>query len=203
MLLMDRRETKRPRRLGTLFALASMALTLASCAGTKRSEVTFHNPNMDFSQIERVAVLPFTNLTPTQAAGERVRDVFMTMLQATGTFYVVPPGEVTRGVTRSRVQNAAQPTAEDLIALGKEIKVQVIFTGTVREYGEVRSGNTPANAVSVSLQMLETQTGQLVWSASSTKGGVSAGDRLLGGKGLPMNEVTEQAVRDLLDSLFD
>ena len=59
---------------------------------------------------------PFTNLTPTQAAGERVRDVFMTMLQATGTFYVVPPGEVTRGVTRSRVQNAAQPTAEDLIA---------------------------------------------------------------------------------------
>lgn len=198
-----RRDSKPLRRLATLVVLASTALTLASCAGTKRSEVTFHSPNMDFSQIERVAVVPFVNLTPTQPAGERVRDVFMTMLQATGTFYVVPPGEVARGLSRSRVQNGAQPTAEDVIALGKEIKVQVIFTGTVREYGEVRSGNTPANAVSISLQMIETQTGQLVWSASSTKGGVSAGDRLLGGKGVPMNEITEQAVRDLLDKLFD
>lgn len=203
MLLKDRLDTKRRWYRARSTAIVLLALTLASCAGTKRSEVTFHNPNMDFSQIERVAVFPFTNLTPTQAAGERVRDVFMTMLQATGTFYVVPPGEVARGVTRSRVQNPSQPTADEVVAFGKEAKVQVVFTGTVREYGEVRSGSTPANAVSVSLQMLEAQTGQVVWSASSTRGGVSAGDRLLGGKGVPMNEVTEQAVRDLLDKLFD
>jgi TolB-like protein len=203
MPLKEGRNTEIGRRIAAGFALAALAVFGGACAGAKRSEVTFHNPNMDFSQIERVAVLPFTNLTSTQPAGERVRDVFMTMLQASGTFYVVPPGEVNRGVSRVRMQNPAQPSPDDVVAIGKEMKVQVLFTGTVREYGEVRSGSTAANAVSVSLQMMETQTGQVVWSASSTQGGVTAGDRLLGGKGTPMNEVTEKAVRDLLDKLFD
>jgi TolB-like protein len=198
----ERSNPKRTAPAAALVAIALAALVAAGCAGTKRSEVTFHDPNMDFSQIQRVAVLPFGNLTPIQPAGERVRDVFMTMMQATQSFYVVPPGEVARGLSRSRVQNPAQPTGDEVVALGKEIKVEVIFTGTVREYGEVRSGSTPANALSVSVQMIETQTGKVVWSASSTQGGVSAGDRLLGGKGVPMNEITERAVGDLLDKLF-
>jgi hypothetical protein len=79
----------------------------------------------------------------------------------------------------------------------------VVIGGTVREYGEVRSGSTSANAISLSLQMIETQTGKVVWSGSSTQGGISAGDRLLGGKGRPMNVVTEQAVEDLINQLFE
>ena len=36
----------------------------------------------------------------------------------------------------------------------------------------------------------------------TTKGGISMADRLLGGGGTPVNDVTEAAVRDLLDKLF-
>ncbi len=50
--------------------------------------------------------------------------------------------------------------------------------------------------------MIETQTGKVVWTASSTKGGISVWDRLFGGGGKAMNEVTEEAVDDLLDKLF-
>jgi hypothetical protein len=50
--------------------------------------------------------------------------------------------------------------------------------------------------------MLETQTGKIVWSASSTRGGVDASDRLFGGGGQPMDQVTADAVRDLLDKLY-
>jgi hypothetical protein len=50
--------------------------------------------------------------------------------------------------------------------------------------------------------MLEAQTGRVVWTASSTKGGVSTSDRLLGGGGEPMNKVTEIAIDDLLDKMF-
>jgi hypothetical protein len=41
-----------------------------------------------------------------------------------------------------------------------------------------------------------------VWSASATRGGISASDRLFGGGGEPMDEITSEAVRDLLDKLF-
>jgi len=147
-------------------------------------------------------VLPFENLTTMATAAERVRDVFTTMMQATGTSYVLPPGEVARGVDRASVANPTAPTAEEVVNLGKVVGVDAVITGVVREYGEVRSGSTAAGVVSVSLQMMETQTGKVVWSASSTRGGVDAGDRLFGGGGQPMDQVTADAVRDLLDKLF-
>src|SRR5574342_959786 len=188
MVLTKARGPARPRRRNPvrrtiLGVTLPWILSGSGCAGAKRAEVTFHDPNMDFSQIRQVAVLPLANLTATTQAGDRVRDVFMTMLQASGAFYVIPPGEVARGISRAKVAIPTQPTSEEAIALGAEIKAEVLFTGTVREYGEVRSGNTSANVVSVSVQMIETQTGKIVWSASSSEGGVSAGDRILGGRG--------------------
>ena len=190
-----------PARLA-LAALALVLLAATSCAGTRRTGETFHDPNMDFGQIQRIAVLPFVNLSPIAQAGERVRDVFMSMLQATGSVYVLPPGEVARGVSRARLLSPATPTADEVIAFGKEVRVDVVITGTVREYGEVRSGNASANAVAVGLAMMETQSGKIVWSSSATAGGIGAGDRLLGGRGQPMNVVTEKAVSDLIDQLF-
>jgi len=88
------------------------------------------------------------------------------------------------------------------VALGKLLSADALIVGTVKEYGEVRSGNSAANAISMSLEMFETQTGKVVWAASTTKGGIGFWDRMLGGGGEPMNKVTEDAVRDLLNKLF-
>jgi len=186
--------------LGTA-ALAAVTLA-AGCAGKRAADVTYHDPNMDFSLIQRVAVLPFENLTTTTTAAERVRDVFTTMMQATGSSYVLPPGEVARGVDRASLARPTAPTADEVVNLGKVVGVDAVITGVIREYGEVRSGSSTAGVVSVSMQMMETQTGKLVWSASSTRGGVDAADRLFGGGGQPMDQVTADAVRDLLDKLF-
>ena len=57
--------------------------------------------------------------------------------------------------------------------------------------------------VSVSFKMMEGQNGKIVWSASSTRGGVGFKDRLLGGGGEPMNVITEKAVNDILNKLFN
>jgi hypothetical protein len=73
----------------------------------------------------------------------------------------------------------------------------------LKEYGEVRTSSATSNVVSLSLQMQEAATGKVVWSGSSTKGGVGWGARLLGATGGdPLNDVTEQAVDDLLKQLF-
>jgi hypothetical protein len=50
--------------------------------------------------------------------------------------------------------------------------------------------------------MLEKTNGLVVWSASSTKGGITVWDRLVGGGGEPMNDVMVEAINDLLDKLF-
>ena len=179
--------------------LCLLSLALAGCA---TPGAVYRDPNMDFGQIQTIAVMPFNNYSRDNIAGDRVRDVFITLLQGTGALYVVPPGEVARGINRIGILNPASPTAEEITRFCGVVKADTVITGTVREYGEVRSGTSSANLISLSLQMLEAQTGKVVWSASSTKGGVGTSDRLLGGGGEPMNKVTEKAIDDLLDKIF-
>jgi hypothetical protein len=179
-------------------ALVASALLLAGCA---RNGHSYHDRSMDFGAVRAVAVLPLANLTRETAASERVRDVLANLLLASGSVYVLPSGEVARGISRAGLTNPSAPSAEEVVKIGTSLKVDAVIVGVVKEYGEVRSGSATANVCSVAVQMLETTTGKVIWTASTTKGGVTLLDRMLGGGGEPLNVVTEAAVHDLLEKL--
>jgi TolB-like protein len=182
-------------------ALVLCALVASGCVSTAKRR--YHDQDMDFGSIQRVAVLPLTNLSRDPAAGDRVRDVFANALLASSSIYVVPPGEVARVLSRTALMSPATLTTEEVMRVGSQLKVQAVITGTVKEYGETRtSGSASANIIAVSLQMVETASGKVVWSAASTKGGLSVTDRLFGSGGQSMNDVTDKAVDDLIDQLF-
>lgn len=185
-------------RIDATTILATLLL-LAGCGSSGR---TYTDSEMDFGSVRTVAVLPLTNLTKDQAGAERVRDVFATLLLSTNAVYVVPYGEVARALGRAGVSNPAAPTIEDVQKLGTMLKADAVITGTLREYGEIRSGTAAANAISLSVQLQECGTGKIVWSGATTKGGIGMSDRLFGGGGKALNSVTEAAVNDLIDQLF-
>jgi len=180
----------------------AVLVSLTSCAGGGGID-KFRDANMDFGSVQTVAVLPFVNLTRDQQAAERVRDVFVTALLGSGDIYVIPTGEVARGIGLAGMANPAAPSTAEIKKLAPLIKADAIISGVVREYGEVRSGSAVANVISVSLQMSEAQTGRVVWSTSSTKGGIGLKDRLFGGGGQPLNTITEDAVHDLINQLYE
>lgn len=183
-----------------LCVICVIYMPLVSCAPAVVTD--YHNPEMDFGAVRTVAVMPFENLTSDKSAADRVRDVFSNMLLSTGQVYAIPPGEVARGAVRAGITNLAAPATEEIIKLAAITKVDAVITGVVREYGEVKSGTASANVISFSLQMIETQSGKIIWSASSTKGGITFKDRLLGGGGKPMNDITEEAVNDIINKYF-
>jgi hypothetical protein len=182
------------------WAFAATMMTLVACSGSLPE--SYHDPNMDFSVLKNVAVMPFANLSGQQLAGERVRNTFMSSLLATGVLYIIPAGEVARGIDRAAVTNPTAPSSDDVAKLAAIVRADAIITGVVKEYGSVRSGNTQSNVISVDLQMIEKESRKIVWSASTTRGGVSMMDRLLGGGGQPMNDVTKAAVDDLINKLL-
>ena len=181
------------------FLLLAALFLFVACAGTGEK---FHDTDMDFGAIQSVAVMPFSNLSRDQMAGERVRDVFMTSLLATEGVYVLPAGEVARGIGLAGLMNPVAPSKEDIMKFGSIVKVDAVITGVLREYGEVRSGSSASNVISLSLQMMEIQTGKIVWAASVTKGGITLKERLLGGGGEPLNDVTKEAIDELINNLF-
>ena len=182
----------------TRIILSAVVLSLAACATPN----LYKDPKMDFGSIQTVAVMPFANLTREVVAGDRVRDVFMTMLLATGEVYVLPQGEVARGIVTAGILNPTAPSKEEIIKLGAQVKADAVVTAVVGEYGEVRSGSAAANVISISLQMTEVQSGRVVLSLSSTRGGIGIMDRLFGGGGEPMNTITEKTVQDVINSIL-
>jgi TolB-like protein len=178
--------------------LYGVLIAATACAPAE----VYRDPKMDFGSIYTLAVMPFTNLSKDPLAADRVRDVFMNMLLASGEIYVLPPGEVAKGIGTVGVANPASPSSEEAMKLGKQVKADAVITGVVREYGEVRSGSAVANVLSMSLQMIEAQTGRVVWSVSTTKGGIGVFDRLFGGGGEPLNIVTEKALKDVINKLY-
>jgi hypothetical protein len=182
-------------------AVLAIIVFLFGCAPGS-SLTYFHDPSMDFAAVRSVAVMPFENLSREARAGERVRDIFANSLLSTGAVYVIPSGEVSRGIARAGILNPAVPSLEEIGKFAGIIKVDAVITGSVTEYGQVRSGSTTANVISMNVQMIEVQALRTVWTASATKGGVSIWDRLFGSGGEPMNDVTMAAVADVIDKLF-
>jgi hypothetical protein len=180
--------------------IVAVLFGLCSCGGV--SSKYWHDETMDFGSIKTVAVMPFANATKDPLAAERVRDTFINRLLSTGGLYVLPKGEVARGIARAGVVDPTAPSVEEVIKFGGMVKADAVITGVVTEYGEVRSGTSAANVVSLTCQMLETQTGRVVWTGSATKGGISLTDRLFGGGGRPMADVTVKAVDELINELF-
>jgi len=179
-----------------------LLILLVACAPKTRISENYHNPDVDFSLLQTIAVMPFANLTSDQMAGERVRNTFINSLFSTGALYVIPAGEVARGISRAGIDNPWSPSAEDAAKLAAIVGADSVITGAVTEYGEVRSGATTANVISVSMQMIEKESRKVIWSASSTRGGISIWDRLFGGGGEPMQDVTQAAVNDIIKKLF-
>jgi polysaccharide biosynthesis protein PelC len=196
--------SKRRNHSSSSIRLLVLALTLAllSACGGAGGGVKFRNPDMDFGSLQTVAIMPLNNLTRDGQAADRVRDVYISSLLASGAMYVIPPGEVLRGIIGAGIERPTSPTPEEVVKFCKQLKVDGVITGSLREYGELRSGSASANVISLSAQLFEGQTGKVVWSASSTKGGITIYDRLFGGGGESMNAVTEQAVNDLINKLF-
>ncbi|HNV03261.1 MAG TPA: CsgG/HfaB family protein [Vicinamibacterales bacterium] len=190
------------RRAPGLVAFVLLGIVASASIGAAQVTDVYRDPRMDFGSIRTIAVAPFANLARDQVVAERVRDVFVNRLLATGAVYVLPVGEVARGLAKLEIQNPTTPTPDDVVKLGALLEAQAVITGVVREYGEVRSGTTSSNVISMSIQLVETGTGKIVWSASSTKGGISFWDRLIGGGGQPLNRVTEEAIDALFDKLL-
>ena len=173
---------------------------LISLAGCGANTGVYHDKNMDFGSIHTLAILPIRSL---QGSGsEMLRDDLMNSLLATGAFYVIPSGEVAHGIAVSNMQDPTIPTTLQVQAFCKAEKADAVITGTISEYGQVRNGTSDANVIAVSLQMMEGQTGRVVWSADVSLGGITVLDRFFGGGAEPMNAITQKAVNDLIKKLF-
>lgn len=196
--------TKRTTRIGLATSVGVslvLALLATGCASGMPS-TEFTNTDIDFSFVQRVAVLPFENLSGDQQAGLRATRLSITELLASGAVDVVEPGEV-QGALSRLPGRVVRPTIEQIRTLGQDLGVQALVMGTVAQSEVLRSGAVSRPAVTLDAQMVETETGTVIWAATHTEQGGGIGARVLGTAGEPISETTRRCVQELLETLLE
>lgn len=153
--------------------------------------------------MERVAVIPFENLTREQGAAERATRFFLTELLAAEAFDVVEPGEVVRALVKVGVFGSTSFTRKQLMDIGAELQVQALFLGSVNEATTIRSGSSQSQVVTLAIRLVETESGQSIWSAINTERGRGFWNSIFGGGGKSQSEVMRKCVHETLKTLID
>jgi TolB-like protein len=173
-----------------------MAILVFGC-GTARQTSYIHK-NADLGALNRVAVLPFDNLTNDRAAGEKVEKIFYLELLSLDVFEVAEPGDVKKAVPGST--DTLGPA--DYQRIGKDLSADAVFVGTVVDFAESRSGSTPAPEVTIQLRLIDTHSGSTIWSTGRTRSGAGLSTRLFGVGGESLTEVSRRIVRAELSTLL-
>jgi TolB-like protein len=197
------RYSLRLEKLRVLFIGMLAILFFNCCGGGKGAPAFYMNRDVDFSFFQRVAVLPFENLTNERFAGSMVRQVVISELLATGLVEVTLPGDPISAIENMRLKPDDPLSAEQIKEIGKKLKVQAVILGAVEEFEQVRYGNITSPEVSITLMMADVSSGSIIWSITKTKGGASFWARHFGARSNTMSETVLEVVREALQTLFD
>jgi TolB-like protein len=192
------------RRIAPLLLLAC-TVNLGGCRSGLPS-TQFVNPQFDFSYVERVAVLPFENLSNDRQAGFRATRLTITELLASGAVEVVEPGEVQAAMSKlpgAVFGRVRLPSTEEIVSLAEALDVQAVVIGSVTQSEKLRSGAVGIPVVTLDMHMVEAETGAAVWASTHTERGSSVSARVLGTGGEAISETTRRCVQNMLEALIE
>lgn len=176
-------------------------MNISSCGGPNKT--VFLHRDYNFGFIEKVAVIPFENISREQGASERATRFFVADLLAAEAFDVIEPGEVERVMAKVGITGSISPTKEQMAQVGAELGVQALFLGSVTEVTSVRSGASQYATVSLTIRLVETESGQTVWSASASEKGRGFWGSIFGGSGKSQSDVMRSCIRTTLKTLIE
>jgi len=176
-------------------------LMVSACRSS--NPATYHiNPDVDFSFVKKIAVMPLENLTSDKSAGDIVRHLVISEMLASGLADVIVPGEVIHAVNDLGIKNIAALSRQQITSLGRTLKVQALIMGSVQQYGLVRVANVSAPEVTITLMMADTGTGDIIWSVTKTHGGASFMARHFGAKSETISEAVLATVHEAIETLM-
>lgn len=195
--------TGRRTRTDGIVALAAIAIVVVAGAGCGSSNSSYIHPNVDFTYMKRAAILPFQNLTTDFQAGERMQSIFLMELLNEDVLTLVDPRETAAAMKELSLPANGALTTDQVLALGKKLDVQALFSGSVEEYGYGQGDRSRGPVITATFTMTETQTGVLVWRAQAHSTGASFRNKLFGGGPKDLYDVSRKTVHDALRSLLE
>jgi TolB-like protein len=175
--------------------LSGLLLGLPGCGGSSMIK-SFVRENVSLAHIQRVAVLPFEG----GGNAQRIREYTMTQLLASGIFDVVDKGLVDSVLAQEAIGPGTPLDKSTMKRLGQLLNVQAFILGSV-EQGTTSRGNASFAQVTMTMRLIDSETGVLLWQASGRGSGFSLADRLFGMAPKDSFQVTMGLLEDLFKTM--
>lgn len=150
--------------------------------------------------LKKVAILPFYNISGYRDAGKVVANVFVTEMFKTEKFYVEETGNIVQFMIQERMNSVGEIEIERLKIIGKRLGVDVVMTGTVEEFAEA-GGAYSVPTVAITARMIDSNTGNLVWSGQNKRKGDDYIVILDFGNVRSLTALTQKVVREMIDTI--
>lgn len=193
------------RALGTAHAVRMLAMTvlLAVASGACAGPRLFVNKKADLGYYQRIAIVPFANLTNDANAGERVTRAFLTELVIAERFQIVEPGEFHGMLDRIGGLPDAQGHADPkkLAEASTAAQATGFIRGAVTEYTVQRNGGEEIPVITFDAEMVDVATQETVWRITVSERGRGRMPMLGGNSRRSFGMVTQDACRKAVKAL--
>jgi curli biogenesis system outer membrane secretion channel CsgG len=169
---------KMEKKIAALLLLLLLA-TLPGCSSRGLTK-SFLREDVNLAYIQTIAVMPFENLGAAGAAAQRIRDITITQVLASGLFDVVDRGRVDSMLREEAIEPGAPIDALTLKRMGQRLGVQAFLMGSVEQTSEARTGTAVYPETTLTLRLVDVEAGNVLWQATGRGSGYSLLDRLFG-----------------------
>lgn len=188
------------KRIPLILLLLVLSAT-TGCAGRGGGLESFSRENIDIGFVKSIAVLPLENNSKDEYAPERVRNITMTQLLGRGIFDVVDKGVVDSLLHEEAIDPGKPLDRQALQRLGQRLNIQAVMLGTIDLADEGRKGSVVYPELSVTLRLLEVESGLVIWQASGNESGDSVWRRLFGLASVGSFELTLTLIDKMLATI--
>lgn len=140
-------------------------LMLCGCGG-KFDSKEYMREKVDLAAISRIAVMPFQNFTADSFVADRTRDIATTQLLASGIADVVDRGLVDSVMVEEVIDPRLPIDQINMKRLGQRLNVQAFLLGAVDLAGERRTGSVAYPVLGITLRLVDSQAGLVIWQSS-------------------------------------
>jgi len=149
-----------------VFVLISFTFNAYSSKSRFRGDV-FVDVSAKKVLYEKVAVLPFK--APIELAGSSVSDFFTTELLLNYKYQMIERGQI-ENIFKEQALNLSGVTDNSIaVKVGAILGVQGSIIGTISEYGYQQKKSKKLPSVGLSIRMIDTTSGKIVWSVSDSQ----------------------------------
>ena len=176
--------------------VAALVAVLAGCAapsGSSSGGAGTGDPNVyvarEAAGIDKVGMLPFK--AATTLIGTSVSDMFVTELMKMDRYELVERSQMS-GVLGETEVALSGLTSGQAAQLGQMVGANGVIIGTVSEYETVAMGGRTYPVVGISVRLIDSATGKILWSVDHSE---------RGGKGDPLSQHARTVVKHMSAAL--